>query len=91
MHSLHCLNSIRKAMNHEYYIEHDKHKLAPGLQQIHVDHCLEQLRQSIQCAGDLSPVPLRPYGEAPHVNLVGTTQVYTCRNWNAFRQFYTER
>ncbi|KAE8447946.1 hypothetical protein EG329_010018 [Mollisiaceae sp. DMI_Dod_QoI] len=91
MHSLHCVNAIRKALKHDYYMTHDKHKLPEQLRQVHVEHCLDQLRQNIQCAGDLTPVPLRPYGEEPNVNLIGTPQIHTCRNWNTFRQFYTQR
>lgn len=86
---------------------HDKHKLPEALYQVHVgklelhskeppanhypEHCLDQLRQNIQCAGDLTPVLLRPHGEEPHVNLVGTPQTHTCRNWKHFRKWYTER
>lgn len=108
MHSLHCVNAIRKAMHHEYYLTHDTHKLPAALQQIHVgklkmfhtsvykayicpEHCLDQIRQNIQCAGDLTPVQLRPYGVEPNVNLVGTPQIHTCRNWAKFREFYTRR
>jgi len=72
MHSLHCINAIRKALYPEYYSVHDKHPLAEALQSIHIDHCLDQLRQTIQCAGDLTPVPLRPYGEEPDINLIGS-------------------
>lgn len=28
-----------------------------------LEHCIDQLRQAIQCSGDLTPVPLRPYGD----------------------------
>ncbi|XMA20041.1 hypothetical protein WAI453_012832 [Rhynchosporium graminicola] len=91
MHSLHCLNAIRKAMDKDYYSEHDEHRLPADLQRIHVEHCFEQLRQNIQCATDLTPVLLRPFGEEPHVNLIGTPQAHTCRNWDVFRKWYTDR
>ncbi|KAG0647667.1 Cyclochlorotine biosynthesis O [Hyphodiscus hymeniophilus] len=91
MHSLHCLNAIRKEIHREYYKDHDMHPLPDNLRSVHVDHCLEQLRQNIQCAGDLTPVLLRPYGIAPNINLVGTPQIHTCRNWEALRQWWTER
>ncbi|KAL2064106.1 hypothetical protein VTL71DRAFT_4600 [Oculimacula yallundae] len=91
MHSLHCLNAIRKALHKDYYAKHDPHHLPEDLQRIHVDHCFEQLRQNIQCATDLTPVPLRPYGEEPHINLIGTPQAHTCRNWDVFRKWYTDR
>ncbi|KAH7413046.1 hypothetical protein BKA64DRAFT_703154 [Cadophora sp. MPI-SDFR-AT-0126] len=91
MHSLHCLNAIRKALDPQYYSEHDENPLPENLQRIHVEHCIEQLRQNIQCAGDLTPVPLRPFGEEPHKNLIGTPQVHTCRDWGNFRNWYTHR
>jgi hypothetical protein len=52
------------------------------------EHCFEQLRQAIQCALDLTPVPLRPYGEAPNINIIGTPQTHTCRDWGRFRDWY---
>jgi len=55
------------------------------------EHCLDQLRQNIQCAGDLTLVPLKPFGEEPNVNLIGAPQVHTCRNWETFRKWYTQR
>ncbi len=54
------------------------------------DHCIEQLRQNIQCAGDLTPVPLRPYGDPGKANQIGTPQVHTCRNWITFRKWYSK-
>jgi hypothetical protein len=56
-----------------------------------LEHCLEQLRQTIQCAGDLTPVPLRPYGEGENLSYIGNSQVHTCRNWKTFRKWYSER
>ncbi|EPE33090.1 hypothetical protein GLAREA_06102 [Glarea lozoyensis ATCC 20868] len=91
MHSLHCLNAIRKALNPEYYERHSSHKFPEGLQKMHVIHCIEQLRQTIQCAGDLTPVPLRPYGDADNVQLIGTPMAHTCRDWDVFRRWYSER
>ncbi|KAF4637376.1 hypothetical protein G7Y89_g727 [Cudoniella acicularis] len=110
MHSLHCLNAIRKALDPEYYAIHDQHPLLADLQAVHVgepssalislvattdvrlpEHCIEQLRQNIQCATDLTPVPLRPYGPPGHINLVGTPQTHTCRDWKAFRQWYSQK
>jgi len=57
----------------------------------YIEHCFEQIRQTIQCAGDLTIVPLRPYGEGHIKTYLGEPQVHTCRNWNTFRKWYTER
>lgn len=89
MHSLHCLNTLRKALAPDYYAEHNYFRLQ--LQPIHIEHCIEQLRQSIQCAGDLTPVPIRPLGEGRELKLVGTPMTHTCRDWSSFRNWYTLR
>jgi hypothetical protein len=34
---------------------------------------------------------LRPYGVEPNVNLIGTAQAHTCRDWDVFRKWYSER
>ena len=84
-------NAIRKDIHRDYYKEHDTHLLPDAIRTVHVEHCMEQLRQNIQCAGDLTPVLLRPFGVAPHINLIGTPQVHTCRSWDTIRQWWTER
>ncbi|KAF2176083.1 hypothetical protein K469DRAFT_755879 [Zopfia rhizophila CBS 207.26] len=60
---------------------------------MHVDHCIDQLRQAILCHGDLTPVTLRPVlMNDPSADLVGETErVHTCRNWKAIREWLTER
>ncbi|KAI9650328.1 hypothetical protein NHQ30_000341 [Ciborinia camelliae] len=73
-------NAIPKALSPKYYADHDMHGNLPE-QLVHIDHCINQIRQSIQYAGDLTPVPLRPYGEDPSMTLIGTPQIHTRRNW----------
>lgn len=89
MHSLHCLNTLRKALSPEYYGggQHFAHTRLS----LHLEHCFEQVRQSIQCAGDLTPVVLRPLGEDSQITVVGTPMAHTCRSWDALRTWYTQR
>ncbi|KAL4911369.1 hypothetical protein BDW74DRAFT_172832 [Aspergillus multicolor] len=82
MHSLHCLNTLRKALSPEYY--------GPA-HSAHLEHCFEQVRQSLQCAGDLTPVVLRPLGESGREVVVGTPMAHTCRSWDLLRKWYTQR
>ncbi|TIC90053.1 hypothetical protein CH35J_012364 [Colletotrichum higginsianum] len=42
MHTLHCVNKIRKALDPEYYHESE----SPRIHRMHVDHCLDYLRQT---------------------------------------------
>ncbi|KAJ5589370.1 hypothetical protein N7537_012048 [Penicillium hordei] len=55
VHQLHCINQVRKAFSPEYYPTLD---LSPHGTKIHIDHCLDYLRQSIQCSADMTPVIL---------------------------------
>ncbi|KAJ4401348.1 hypothetical protein N0V91_008012 [Didymella pomorum] len=58
LHSLHCLNAVRKHLDHEYYVAHME--LPAEYRRMHIDHCIDQLRQSIMCHADLPPVTLKP-------------------------------
>lgn len=55
-HQLHCLDNVRKALWPDRYKPED-HMGGQNMSLLspkHVDHCLDQLRQSIQCQSDLS-------------------------------------
>ncbi|KAG9230284.1 hypothetical protein BJ875DRAFT_161456 [Amylocarpus encephaloides] len=91
MHSLHCLNAVRKGLYPQYYKNHNKANASEFEQLLHIDHCIEQLRQVIQCGGDLTPVSLRQYGKEGQKSLIGTPQIHTCRDWAAFREWYLDK
>ena len=57
-HSLHCLNAIRIALDGS--LKNPSSGYRQNLTRIHLDHCVEQLRQVILCHGDLTPVTLTP-------------------------------
>ncbi|KAJ6124075.1 hypothetical protein N7471_011392 [Penicillium samsonianum] len=92
MHSLHCVNVLRKHLNSVDDL--DVH-LSAHYKQLHLDHCIDQLRQSIMCSGDLTPVTLRPVWEGKnhtHLLLLGQTeQKHTCRNFTALREWADQR
>jgi hypothetical protein len=52
---------------------------------IHRDHCLDQLRQAIQCHGNLSPAPVYHYNNDIVRLVVG--QLHTCRKWAPIREW----
>lgn len=90
LHSLHCLNEVRKRIDIDYYTSPDD---GPPLQddwdRIHIDHCLDQLRQTIICFGDLSPVVLHSWKGA-HLGLGQGTE-HTCRKWDPINQWVLDR
>ncbi|TDZ21238.1 hypothetical protein Cob_v005775 [Colletotrichum orbiculare MAFF 240422] len=47
MHTLHCVNKVRMALDPDYYKEEE----SPRIHRMHVDHCLDYLRQTVQYVG----------------------------------------
>lgn len=91
-HSLHCLNSLRKAVHNRVDLQYQG--LQTNFTQLHISHCVEQLRQAILCHGDLTPVTLTPlFNEKRKIlSLVGQTEYpHTCRDWNSFQELLHER
>ena len=87
-HSLHCLDALRKTVaadeRGQKEMNTNYQKIQPNLPRLHLDHCIEQLRQAILCHGDLTPVTLRPvfHRETHVLALVGQTEYkHTCRDW----------
>ncbi|KAM0743194.1 hypothetical protein ACQRIT_003371 [Beauveria bassiana] len=84
-HQLHCLNKIRQALHPEYY-----HKKYPptefgdkgALGKVHIDHCLESLRQSITCASDVSPI-IWKWHEDKGRAMEEAAVPHTCRKFDA--------
>ena len=77
-HELHCLNYVREYLHRDYY--HIKE--TPETQILHVDHCIDTLRQTLMCHGDIAlhtfdwiPDYRRPW---PNFNVV-----HECRNFEA--------
>lgn len=91
-HSLHCLNSLRKAVAGS--MGHGIQGLQANYTQLHINHCIEHLRQAILCHGDLTPVTLKPvvHTDGNILDLVGQTEYPdTCRDWTSLRQEMDKR
>lgn len=98
MHNLHCLNAVRMHIDHEYYESHGhahSHNYTnilpqqPEFARIHMDHCLDQLRQALMCAGDLAPAPLYTWSGFPLA--FGKSALHTCKKWEPIREWYDGR
>ncbi|KAK1994570.1 hypothetical protein LX36DRAFT_693070 [Colletotrichum falcatum] len=59
-HQLHCLDSLRRASYPEAY----KHGGSSHTWHLHLDHCIDYLRQAIMCHGDTSPMHFKWYSSA---------------------------
>ncbi|KAF3022018.1 hypothetical protein E8E14_012277 [Neopestalotiopsis sp. 37M] len=86
-HSLHCIDLVRKAIDFRYYYPTGQ---VPYFYRPHVDHCVDYLRQAIQCQGDLTPLTyaqVEPKGNI--VPVFGTP--HTCRNFSKIHEWAMQR
>ncbi|KAK4890133.1 hypothetical protein LTR27_011125 [Elasticomyces elasticus] len=93
LHSLHCLNGIRKHLDMDYY-KASMPELSEEYQRMHLNHCLEQLRQAVLCHGDMTPVTLRPIVNQSGQTwaLLGETEkMHTCRDGEALAKAWIGR
>lgn len=56
-HQLHCLNVLRMASFGDHYVGiHPTFSSPPANLRVHIDHCIEILRQTLQCQSDVGIV-----------------------------------
>ncbi|KAF3763880.1 hypothetical protein M406DRAFT_357276 [Cryphonectria parasitica EP155] len=87
-HQLHCVDLLRKATHREYYDKHEgSFAGAPeSIVQGHLSHCVEMLRQTLMCHGDIS---LLTYNwvegrSMPHPNF---NTIHTCKKWDTLTKW----
>ncbi|KAF7188125.1 Cyclochlorotine biosynthesis protein O [Pseudocercospora fuligena] len=84
-HALHCLNRIRKELYHDHY-SGDWSEEPPAESVLHKDHCIDYLRQYIQCNADLTPM----WAEERYIHrgpLLKPHQPHTCRDFDRLYQW----
>ncbi|TCD64869.1 hypothetical protein EIP91_003535 [Steccherinum ochraceum] len=83
-HQLHCLNILRQGL----YPEHYRDPVTGAIGNIpaedwpdHVSHCIDNLRQSLMCAADISLVVWQWVEEDNRASIMMNT-VHSCRNYD---------
>ncbi|KAK0272860.1 hypothetical protein LTS16_023597 [Friedmanniomyces endolithicus] len=90
LHSLHCIHTLYKHFNRDYYGD----TMTRDFERLHIDHCLDQLRQAVLCHGDMTPVTLRPVRNAKGEQwaLLGETErEHVCRDGEALGREWREK
>ena len=99
-HELHCLNFVRQRLHRDYYNE-TMHKssvddighagkitstICGELKLMIRDHCIDMIRQSLQCHADISLVPFqwKPTMQAPWPNF---STMHQCRNFEKIQEW----
>lgn len=85
-HILHCVRIVGKALDkaRSGTAEHSEY------QRYHEDHCLDIIRQSVQCNMDLTPIPERRWPTSEH-HFIDSNQPHVCRNLWTMRKFLDMR
>lgn len=92
-------NIIRQAVHSDYYEPpHQSHigKLPGGgicrnrRWRNRLEHCLEAIRQTIQCYGSTTLIPTM-FREGLNEGYIDSNQIHTCRSFTALREFVDSR
>jgi hypothetical protein len=102
-HTLHCVNAIRMSMHRDYYNGTSRNDIPHLGKSLHrprilemitdystLDHCLDAIRQYVQCAGITTLVPTK-WREGARRNYIDSDQVHTCRSFTYLREWATSR
>ncbi|RDW81842.1 hypothetical protein BP6252_02954 [Coleophoma cylindrospora] len=84
LHELHCIRTLRQYLLPDYYPEIYEF-FKPDDDEVigvHIDHCLDILRQSSMCHADMTLVPYEWWSETPvPQNVINTPHL--CANWDS--------
>ncbi|KAJ5552112.1 hypothetical protein N7494_001490 [Penicillium frequentans] len=83
--TLDCLNLLRRGLSPEHYGHTDGEDTKSK-----ANHCIERIRQSIMCAGDLTPSPSR-YNPGLGRHYIDEDYSHTCRNFDRLDRWAKER
>ncbi|KAI0392419.1 hypothetical protein F5Y17DRAFT_459925 [Xylariaceae sp. FL0594] len=86
-HQLHCLNRIRKTLDIDYYGMNDD----PHTYRLHLEHCIDALRQSFMCTADISGFQVEWNEKFHRARPVFGGITHTCRNFEKIRAWAAER
>lgn len=75
---------LRMAIYKDYYPPKFGHHAK--FQEYHIDHCIDIIRQSIQCHADLTVIPTKWYDGLGR-DFIDSDQTHTCRNFEKVRQW----
>ncbi|KAL5344047.1 hypothetical protein BJX70DRAFT_352466 [Aspergillus crustosus] len=87
-HQLHCLNALRKLLYPgRYPMQHNASKEDHIM---HIDHCIQSLRESLTCTADISTI-FWSWDEAAQKNLPNAHTTHTCRDFGKLQEWARER
>ncbi|TKX26560.1 hypothetical protein C1H76_1092 [Elsinoe australis] len=92
-HQLHCLDYIRWYTWGDYYERHNltnPQKNSAVGNRMHVDHCIEELRKTLMCYGDTTPMLVEIDPSAPIGERSDFDSRHRCRNYEKIRSWMVD-
>ncbi|KAH8807614.1 hypothetical protein F5884DRAFT_880843 [Xylogone sp. PMI_703] len=83
-HTLHCVDMIRRTLYPDFY------NVSSPNTRVHAEHCLNVIRQSIQCYGSTTLIPTK-YFDGLESNYIDSDQLHTCRSFRTLRNWVNMR
>jgi hypothetical protein len=107
-HNLHCLNAVRKELDKDYYGTHHHGQIEgrttsdhvhnqpqdalESAQRDHIDHCMNHIRQSLQCRPDLSPAAMHVFTDPEGSKyFLGNAKQHSCYDWDSIMAWAESR
>ncbi|PYH44305.1 oxidase ustYa family protein [Aspergillus saccharolyticus JOP 1030-1] len=89
VHELHCIKRLRQYIHSDYYFANISAE-DRRLNDLHTDHCLEILRQSVMCHADISMITMtwEPTSKYPAADF---QNVHECKNWDVLYEWQKQR
>ncbi|KAK3388267.1 hypothetical protein B0T20DRAFT_457375 [Sordaria brevicollis] len=99
-HNFHCLNTLRKLLYpskypspiHSQHTDRSQHSHPQASYEeevLHLEHCIEGIRQSLQCSADTSAL-FWEWSERRKMMVGNTATTHTCKDWEKVRQWGLE-
>ncbi|RDW91743.1 hypothetical protein BP5796_02908 [Coleophoma crateriformis] len=85
-HQIHCLGLMKHV-----FISAERNEPIPSTSFRHMDHCVEYIRQSIMCYGDLTLEPLQLGSSQKAIESDTWGSKHFCRDWTALKEAVWER
>ncbi|KAK6815747.1 hypothetical protein PG987_016513 [Apiospora arundinis] len=82
-HQIHCINLLRKKINPAMYPPDPSN---PLLSVDHLNHCIEQLRQSVMCSNDVTPLSWH-WDKTPGDATLFATLPHRCRKFDRIQSW----
>ncbi|KAJ5951160.1 uncharacterized protein N7479_009573 [Penicillium vulpinum] len=89
VHELHCIKRLRQYIHSDYYFANISAE-DRRLNDLHTDHCLEILRQSVMCHADISMITMT-WESTSKYPAADFQNEHECKNWDTLYEWQKER